>query len=175
VLARQYRSWFALEQSDAMDVAFGLSAMHLVRQWISGGWPNWPAQLVGTLVLLLPLALRRSAWSDREFRLGFLASVLMYAVLFNHQAERPSFVIATAGVAIWCVTPPRGTSAVWLRAALALTAVVGLKTAPLLVVWLIAQGELYGWRIRHLATHGIAPNDGRIDRLPRGGAAEDAA
>jgi hypothetical protein len=67
-------------------------------------------------------------------------------VLFNHKAERSSFVIASAGVAIWCVSPPRGTMAPLARGLLGATALVGLKTAPLLVVWLVMQAELYGWR-----------------------------
>lgn len=146
-LAQQYRWWHAVERSDAADLMFGLSAMHLVRTWIGGAWPNWPMQLAATLVLVSPL-LRRERWQDVEFRLCYLASLLMYAVLFNHQAERASFVIASVGVAIWCVTPPRGTTAFWPRAALALSAVVGLRTMPLLLVWSVAQLELHGWRAR---------------------------
>lgn len=148
VLAGQYRSWYAVEASDAADLAFGLSAMHLVRHWLGGSWPNWPMQLAATCVLLLPVVVRGGEWANAEFRLGLLASLLMYVVLFNHQAERPSFVIASAGVAIWCVTVPRGTTAVALRSVIALSAVVGLKTVPLLLVWTLAQLELYGWRMR---------------------------
>ena len=146
LLLRQYRWWYAIEHSDAADLAFGLSAMSMVRHWLGGAWPNWPAQLAGTIVLLAPLALRRDRWADPEFRLGFLTSLLAFALLFNHQAERSSFVIASAGVAIWCVSPPRGTSAMLVRAIVGATALVGLKTFPLLVVWLLMQAELYGWR-----------------------------
>lgn len=147
MLAQQYRWWYAIERSDANDLAFGLSAMSLVRHWIGGSWPNWPAQVVGTIVLVLPLVTRRAQWSDTEFRLGYLASMLMFAVLFNHQAERPTFVIASAGVAIWCVTPPRGTAAIAWRTVLALAAVVGLRTLPLLLVWVLSLLELWGFRL----------------------------
>jgi hypothetical protein len=146
LLMAQYRWWYAVEHSDALDLAFGLSAMSLVRHWFGGDWPNWPVQLVGTLALLLPLALQRERCRDTEFRVGYLASLLGYAVLFNHQAERSSFVIASAGVAIWCVSAPRGTTAPLARGLLGAMALVGLKTAPLLVVWLVMQAELYGWR-----------------------------
>lgn len=158
MLLQQYRWWSIVERSDAADLAFGLSAMHLVRQWIGGTWANWPVQVVATGILLLPVIVRRREWQDRDLRLGYLASLLMFAVLFNHQAERASFVIASAGVAIWCVTPPRGTTAVWARAALALSAVVGLKTLPLLVVWVVAQLELHGWRARWPARSSLVPN-----------------
>jgi hypothetical protein len=148
LLIQQYKWWVAIQRSDAADLAFGLSAMSLVRHFGGGSWPNWPLQLIGCGLLLLPLVVRGSARADPEFRLGYLASLLMFAVLFNHQAERQSFVIATAGAAIWCVSPPRGTGAVAPRTALAASAMIGLKTLPLLVVWLVAQAELYGWRLR---------------------------
>jgi len=158
LLAQQYRWWSLVERSDAADLAFGLSAMHLMRQWIGGAWPNWPAQLFGIVVLLLPLLVRRREWRDADFRLAYLTSVLMFAVLFNHQAERPSFVIASAGVAIWCVTPPRGTTGLWPRAVLALSAVVGLRTLPLLLVWVVGQLELHGWRVRWPQRSSLVPN-----------------
>jgi len=152
LLAQQYRWWYAIEHSDAADLAFGLSAMSMVRHWVGGTWPNWPVQLAGTMALLAPLAVRRNRWADPEFRLGFLTSLLGFAVLFNHQAERSSFVIASAGVAIWCVSPPRGTNAAFVRAVVSATALVGLRTFPLFVVWLLMQAELYGWRFGALVT-----------------------
>jgi hypothetical protein len=54
-------------------------------------------------------------------------------------------VIASAGVAIWCVTPPAGVQHPVLRATLAVLALVGLETIPLALVWLAMQAELYGW------------------------------
>ena len=165
LLMQQYQWWHAIERSDALDLAFGLSAMSLVRHLIGGTWPNWPVQVVATVALLLPLALRRERWIDPEFRRGYLASLLGYAVLFNHQAERSSFVIASAGVAIWCVSPPRGTNAPLWRGLLGATALVGLKTTPLLLVWLVMQAELYGWRFRRPRSRG-ANEAQRDERQP---------
>ncbi len=147
LLAQQYRWWYALELRDAADLAFGLSLVRLVRGWVGGTWPNWPVQLAGTIALLLPLLVRRDRWRNPEFRLHYLALLLVYAVLFNHQAERPSFVIASAGVAIWSVTPPAGVRYPVLRAVLAVLALVGLETLPLVVVWLAVQAELYGYGV----------------------------
>jgi hypothetical protein len=155
LLAQQYQWWYALERSDAADLLFGASLMRLVRGWIGGTWPNWPVQLAGTAALLLPLVVRRGQWRKPEFRLHYMALLLVYAVLFNHQAERASFVIASAGVAIWCVTPPAGVRHPVLRALIAVLALVGLRTIPLAVVWLAMQAELYGWgpgRARSLVT-----------------------
>ena len=147
LLVQQYRWWYALELRDATDLLFGHSVMRLVRGWVGGTWPNWPVQLAGTTALLLPLMVRRDQWRQAEFRLHYLALLLVYAVLFNHQAEHSSFVVASAGVAIWCVTPPAGVQHPVLRAALAVLALVGLETVPLALVWLAMQAELYGWGI----------------------------
>jgi hypothetical protein len=114
-------------------------------------------QLAGTVALLLPLLVRRNQWRRAEFRLHYLTLLLVYAVLFNHQAERPSFVIASAGVAIWCVTPPAGVKYPVVRAALAVLALVGLETLPLAVVWLAMQAELYGYGVADVDLPSRAP------------------
>ena len=104
-LASQYRSWRAIEASDALLRLF--SAMELVHRWGGVNWANWPIQVVGTGILLAPLALRRERWTDPRFRLRYLCSLLLYVVLFNHMAERASFVIAFTGMAIWFASEPR--------------------------------------------------------------------
>jgi hypothetical protein len=98
-LARQYQSWFQLGAVDALDR--GASVMRILNLIVGYSGPNWPIQLVGTALLLLPIALRRTRWRDSNFRRAFLASLLVYAVIFNHKAEQPSFVIAAVGVSIW--------------------------------------------------------------------------
>ncbi|MEA3247939.1 MAG: glycosyltransferase family 87 protein [Gemmatimonadota bacterium] len=156
-LLQQYRSWMVVEQYDASDLAFGESLMHLVRTWVGGAWPNWPMQVVGTLVLLAPLAIRRNQANDPGFRLQLLASILMYVVLFNHQAEHQSFVISSFGVALWCTASPSRAVPRAGRYALALLAVSGLGPAPLAAVWLLTQLELAGWTALAGRTAGGGP------------------
>jgi hypothetical protein len=107
MLVAQYRSWLSLERVDAM--AQMQSVMGLL-QLLPGppDLPNLAVQLLGLGVLLLPLALHPERWNMRQFRLQVLASTLVYVVLFNHQAERASYVIAFTGIAIWYVSSPRG-------------------------------------------------------------------
>src|SRR6059058_1629923 len=100
-LIAQYRSWWTIEVSDASRVNRGDSVMQYLHQWVGMDGPNWPLQLASTLVLLAPIAVNRARWADRAFRLRFLCSLLVYLVLFNHQSERASFVIAYTGLAIW--------------------------------------------------------------------------
>ena len=107
MLWTQYHSWLAVEQVDAaahMDSVMGL--MDRVP-WLDD-IPNIAVQLLGLGVLVLPIARYTERWKVRQFRLQLLASTLIYVVLFNHQAERASYVIAFTGIAIWYVSSPRG-------------------------------------------------------------------
>jgi hypothetical protein len=122
-LIAQYHSWRGVESLDAQQRWF--SVMELIHRWLGTAWPNWPVQLAGTMLLLAPLALRRDRWDDYRFRLLYLCSVLLYVVLFNHQAERASYVIAVAGAALWFASEPR---ARWRTALF----VVAFVTIPLM-------------------------------------------
>lgn len=104
-LVTQYRSWFAMGSVDALDR--GASVMRLLAELADYDGRNWPIQLAGTVIVLLPLVLRPGRWSRPEFRHQFLASLLVYSVIFNHKAEQPSFTIALVGVAIWYAIGPR--------------------------------------------------------------------
>lgn len=161
-LAAQYRSWHAIESLDTGQRWF--SVMELVHRWTGADWPNWTVQLVGTVALLAPLALRRDRWDDLAFRRLYLCSLLGYVVLFNHQAERASFVIAFAGMAIWFASEPRTAWRTALFGAAFITmplmstlipvpavlksptAMVYRLTVPTLAVWLVMQWQL--WRGR---------------------------
>lgn len=157
-LADLYRSWGALSKEDAMTR--GYSVMEHLEMLFHLDLPNAPIQLVGAAIMLAPLR-RYWMWGNDRFRLLFLASVLMYGVLFNHKAESPTFIIATAGVAIWLLTVDRSPLN-WAAFALF---VVGttlsssdvmpealqegffepykLKTVPVLFVWVLNQVALW--------------------------------
>ena len=140
MLMQQYRWWYATEAHDEQDHAFGGSFMKLTRELLHVDWPNLPLQVCATLVLLAPLVARRKRWRETEYRLTALASVLAYAVLFNHLAERASFVIGVTGVVIWYVT----TQPNCLRSGLTLLCVAGFRTTPLFGYWLLMQQDF--WR-----------------------------
>jgi len=159
-LAAQYRSWRAIEAADAPNRGYALMQYLYM---VGLDWPNWSVQLAGTVVLLLPLALGRRRWDDAAFRRLFLGTLLVYFVLFNHQSERATFVIAYTGIAIWYVSAPRPVD--WVRTAvMALTLLVmvvhdveivprwvkneilipyRIKGIPCLVAWLVMEWQLF--------------------------------
>src|SRR3989454_4102421 len=157
-LLAQYRSWHAIEATDALRR--GYSLMHYVHAWFGVDWPNWPQQAAGTALLLLPLALRSDRWESPEFRRLFLCSLLVYAVLFNHASESPSFVVAYAGIVIWYVSSPPSRLRTAVMALTLLVMVVHdvdvvprwvkydilvpyrIKGIPCLVAWFVMQCEL---------------------------------
>ena len=169
-LLMQYRSWYSIETRDAAPLArYGTGGADLYaglmgqfRVWWGVDWPHWPIQLAGLVILLLPVVVRRSHWTSRLFRIQFLASTLVFCVLFNHQAESPSYAIAMIGTCVWFAASER---AGWRTALVAFAIVVVnlgstdlmpralyhdyyvrylLKTVPLIPVWIALQAELLG-------------------------------
>lgn len=168
-LLMQYQSWLRIETLDAVPVVYGLHGGGLyaglmggLHVWFGIDWPHWPVQLGGVLIVLAPIAVRRDRWNDAHFRLQLIASILIFAVLFNHQSESPSYVIAMLGIAVWFASSEK---AAWRTALIvfAMVLVNGgssgilsrdlyqrfylaylLKTVPLIPIWIVIQLELHG-------------------------------
>ncbi len=103
-LLAQYQGWLAILASDHHS-DYGLSVMGVADTWLGlRGIEGWLMPL-GIVGLLAPLA-RVRQYGDLNFRLGMLASLLVWLVVFNHKAESPTYVIAVTGLAIWYVTAP---------------------------------------------------------------------
>jgi Glycosyltransferase family 87 len=166
--AALYGDWLTLQM---VALPFrNYSVMELPKIWLGVSYPDWPIQLLATLVTLAPLA-RDVVREDARAHQVYLASVLLYCLLFNHAAESPSFVIGVAGMAVWYVTR-RANHPAWSDAALILVMLCTvlpsssampdtiyrnvfepyhLKTVPLAIVWLAIQVELWRWRPAPLA------------------------
>jgi len=157
-LLQQYRWWTGLMASDVANSRLD-SVMALLNLVVPGRWPNWPVQAAGTLLVLLPLAVRRDRWDDPSFRRRMLASLLAYVILFNHRTESPTFVVGMTGVVLWYLDGPRH----WYHHAVMAFALVGVslssevlpagvldvccrpyhyKIVPILLAWLVMLWEL---------------------------------
>jgi hypothetical protein len=178
-LIAQYASWRAVESSDARQRWF--SVMELVHRWTGTSLPNWPIQLAGTLVLIAPLVFRRDRWDDLRFRVVYLCSVLLYTVLFNHQAERASYLIAFTGATIWFASSPteRWRTALYVIAFVTIplmstlipgaalrteTATLYRLAVPCLAIWITVQWEL--WRGDRVDSHSFSRLHSRFFSRP---------
>jgi hypothetical protein len=160
-LAAQYASWRAIETSDALERGFAV--MEHVQLLFGLDLPNWPFQLFGVVALVAPVLLRRDRWTEWGFRRLYLCSVLIFCIVFNHQAESPTFVIGVAGAAIWFAALERRARSEWALFAFVVVCTVlassdampkpiqerlfdpyRFKTIPLLLVWVEVQRRL--WR-----------------------------
>ena len=138
-LIAQYVSWNRVEHMDYLDR--GHSVMGLLHDWFGLTMPNYFVQIIGIIILLLPLLLRPNLWSDLTFRRRLLASTLMFVVLFNHQAEYQSYIIAATGLVLWWSWSGARLVMVLLLAPF----MVALHPFPYLVGWLWLQGQLLGF------------------------------
>lgn len=176
-LLAQYASWRAIEAIDSL--ARGFSVMEIAQLLFRQDWPNWPIQLVGVAALVAPVLLRRERWSEWRFRRLYLCSVLVFCVVFNHQSESPTFVIASAGAAIWFAALDRPTRWEWALFLLFVVCTIlsssevmphviqrnffdayRFKTVPCIVLWIELQRRL--WTLVDLAPTAVrAPESGR--------------
>jgi Glycosyltransferase family 87 len=98
-----YKSWFRLLSEDH-TASIGISVSGWLQTWF-GIIAKTPVMVLGLLLLLAPLV-RTNAYGNTQFRLYFLASILLWMVLFNHKAESPTFIIAVTGIALWYFSKP---------------------------------------------------------------------
>ncbi|HEY2066206.1 MAG TPA: glycosyltransferase 87 family protein [Gemmatimonadaceae bacterium] len=162
-LVAQYGWWRGIETHDA--VARGFSVMQMLQLLFRLDLPNWPIQLAGVLLLLAPLLARRERWGEWTFRRLYLCSVLVFCIIFNHQAESPTFVIGVAGAAIWFGSLDRPSRWEWALLAFVVVGTIlassdampvfiqrdvfdayRAKTIPLIVLWIELQRRLWARR-----------------------------
>jgi len=164
-LLAQYASWRAIEATDSLHRGF--TVMQMIELASGAGLPNWPIQLAGIVVLIAPVVVQRWRWHDWDLRRLYLCSVLVFCVIFNHQAESPTFVIGITGVAIWFASIQRPSRLEWallgfivvftiLASSDAMPRAIQrdffdryrVKTVPLIVLWIELQRRLWFPRVR---------------------------
>jgi hypothetical protein len=94
-----YNSWWHLLIDDR-SASTGVSVMGIMVSWFHlPGAKNW-VTLIGIGLFLLPL-IHIGRYKDLSFRYLYLASMLIWMVIFNHKAESPTYIIVMAGIGIW--------------------------------------------------------------------------
>lgn len=105
-LFEQYRSWLVLQRADTTKIAMYWTG-GVIERFTGAAVPHAPVQLIGVLWTVLIAWYAQGQWSDAVLRRLLLASLLLFAVVFNHMSESPTFVIAFAGIGIWWSVLPR--------------------------------------------------------------------
>ncbi|MEI6079592.1 MAG: glycosyltransferase family 87 protein, partial [bacterium] len=93
-----YKSWLAVITTD-FSATLGVSVMGILNLIVPVSRAS--IQFCGLFLLLLPLAINFKKFSDYKYRLLYVASILIWVIIFNHKAESPTFIIAVTGVALW--------------------------------------------------------------------------
>jgi len=137
-LMNQYISWQRIERVDYLDR--GSSVMGLLHDWFGISASNRVVQIIGVIVLILPILVRSHMWTDIRFRRRLLASTLIFVVLFNHQAEYQSYIIAATGLVMWWTW----SGARLFTGIVVAPAMVALHPFPYLLAWLLLQAQLLG-------------------------------
>lgn len=84
-----------------------VSIMGIVRRTLQdSSIPNWPFLLTGIVLFTLPY-LRLKQYHSPSFRMMYLASTLIFTVIFSNSSESQTYIIAFAGVAIWFMLQER--------------------------------------------------------------------
>jgi hypothetical protein len=96
-----YRDWADCLAQD-YSVSYGFSVMGWLYTWF-GINAKGIVLTLGIVLFFVPLA-RFKAYRSALFRKLFLASLLIWMLIFNYKAESPSFIIAVSGIAIWYFT-----------------------------------------------------------------------
>ena len=94
-----YKSWANMLANDH-SISDGLSVIGWLKAWFGWQVNKTFVSLAGAVLFCIPL-LRIKEYTNYNFRILILASILIWVVIFNHRAESPTFIIAISGVALW--------------------------------------------------------------------------
>lgn len=109
-IVSQYKEWaISLSSKNGQNmfaVYQNISVMGLVRK--ISGCPTYSDLwiILPALLLFASPYIRVSQYKYKSFRYAFLASTLLFTVLFSTGSESSTYIIALLGVSIWYVTAP---------------------------------------------------------------------
>lgn len=98
-LFAQYKNWLYLLNTDNLQ-SYGISIFGIVNAWFHLEFSKTLILTSGVILFCTPL-LRGNLFKEYYFRLLFLASILIWIVIFNHKGESPTYIIALTGCGIW--------------------------------------------------------------------------
>ena len=95
----QYKNWYALLKTDQND-SIGTSLYAFTQFVLPFNSFKLITLALGTIVLFTPL-LKFKLFASQQFRLQYMALILIWMVVLNYKAESSTYVIAMTGIGIW--------------------------------------------------------------------------
>lgn len=111
-ILQSYHDWYvSLSEKQMLNASLtsmqDISVMGMARRLTQNALlPNLPFLIVGITIFMLPY-FRIKQYQSLNYRLLFLASTLIFTVIFSNSSESPTYIIAFMGVAIWFVIQPK--------------------------------------------------------------------
>jgi hypothetical protein len=108
----QYKEWYISLSAKQLENATllswqDISVMGIVRRVTQNpAIPDLPFLIAGVILFCIPY-LRTNQYQLPTFRLMYLASTLIFTVIFSNSSESPTYIIAFTGVAIWFIIQKR--------------------------------------------------------------------
>ncbi len=156
-----HESWYHRLQVQSLRISLSLigiigkfKQINIAQEWII---------LTGTLSMLLVL-FKKAVYTILQFRLLYLASILLFTVLFNPGVESPTYIIAVAGAALWYINKERSVWHWWVLALVFVFTCLSptelfprsiknnifipyqVKAIPCIIVWFICMYELFFYK-----------------------------
>jgi hypothetical protein len=102
-------NWITSITDDATDkfISNSPSLIGINYTWFSNPVNHFYIQLVGLIMVFIPLFKIFKDQIDTVFILFYLSFIMLFVVIFNHAAESPTYIIAITGAAIWYAISPR--------------------------------------------------------------------
>lgn len=104
-LTAHYLQYAGMLKND-QSVSLGLSVMGWIKTWFGLDVSKTLLAMAGFVIMCIPLA-RFRIFSEYPNRILFASALLIWMVIFNHKAESPTFIIATAAVYTWYFSATR--------------------------------------------------------------------
>lgn len=174
-LLDQYKGWQETIANDHQTRAVDVSIMRFVMGIFGVEFNNTlrlAIQLAGVVIFCIKY-LRIKRFEAFEFRFLFLASIMIWAIVFNHLAESATYIIAVIGVALWYTYQSKNTLIIGLLISCFILTILSptdifprsirqeyivpyaLKAIPCFIIWLYLEYTLLTGRrlANHETTH----------------------
>lgn len=110
-IIQSYKDWFnslvGKNMENTISIAQDISVMGMFRKISGNAEVSNLLFIVPGLILFGLQYLKLSLYQNLNFRLGILASTLLFVVLFSSGSESSTYIIAMVGVAIWFIMQQR--------------------------------------------------------------------